>query len=193
MVASIFSVERLGRRTLLIFSGSAMSVANAALGTFFYLDENVAVTCGNSTASECSPKEGFSPELLDGIGWMPLASMICFVVAFFSGYAPQAFVVNGEIFSLEAKAVSSSFSIFTNFLLAFTMANIHTSLVPLIGVSGMFFVYFGLAVFCLVVVAFFLPETTGKSPQEMKQIFGGATYRDHEGYGMSGINAVAAT
>ncbi len=72
--ASIFLVERTGRRLLLMVSSAGMSVSILALGLYFYFDENKERVCdpgtttteattglnGPTYAFECRTKDGFS-------------------------------------------------------------------------------------------------------------------------------------
>ena len=84
-IFSMFLVDRAGRRILLFFSGSVMSVALAALGTFFYLKNT-------------SPTPEEQQDVVDSLGWLPLASLILFIIAYSCGYANVPFLIMGELF-----------------------------------------------------------------------------------------------
>lgn len=62
-------IDRLGRKVLLIISDVLMIFCLAALGGFFYLKE-------------------YNKELTEGLGWIPLASFMLFVIAFSLGFGP---------------------------------------------------------------------------------------------------------
>ena len=47
-LAAVFIVDKFGRKILLVFSNVFMALPLAALGTYFYLDEN-SIFCGNGT------------------------------------------------------------------------------------------------------------------------------------------------
>ena len=101
---AVFIVERLGRKLLLMFSSIVMSVSIVALGAFFYLDERKEVICDSATVEPftttlsglssttpdpCVPQDGYSLELMESIGWLPLASLIIYKFAFSIGYGPS--------------------------------------------------------------------------------------------------------
>lgn len=79
-ISSMFLVDRAGRRILLFVSGFGMAVALAALGSFFYL------------------LEIYGEEVQDSLGWLPLASLLLFIMAYSCGYANVPFLIMGEIF-----------------------------------------------------------------------------------------------
>ena len=79
-IASMFLVDRAGRRLLLLISGIFMSIALAALGTFFYLLET------------------YGAEIQKTLGWLPLASLLLFIIAYSSGFANVHFLIIGELF-----------------------------------------------------------------------------------------------
>ena len=79
-IASMFLVDRAGRRVLLLVSGVVMSIALAALGAFFYM------------------LEVYGQDVQVSLGWLPLASLIIFIIAYSSGFANVAFLIMGELF-----------------------------------------------------------------------------------------------
>ena len=79
-IASMFLVDRAGRRVLLLVSGVVMSIALAALGAFFYM------------------REVYGHDVQVSLGWLPLASLIIFIIAYSSGFANVPFLIMGELF-----------------------------------------------------------------------------------------------
>ena len=79
-LGSMFLVDRAGRRILLFVSGFGMAVSLAALGSFFYM------------------LELYGEEVRESLGWLPLASLLLFIISFSSGYANVPYLIMGEIF-----------------------------------------------------------------------------------------------
>lgn len=79
-IASMFLVDRAGRRLLLLISGIVMSISLAALGAFFYM------------------LEIYGSDVQLTLGWLPLASLLLFIIAYSSGYANVPFLIMGELF-----------------------------------------------------------------------------------------------
>lgn len=86
-------IDRLGRKALLYISDVAMIITLFILGTFFYLKSS-----------------GYD---LSGVGWLPLASFVIFVLGFSLGFGPIPWLMMGEI--LPAKIRGSAASVATAF------------------------------------------------------------------------------
>ena len=86
---AVLVVERLGRKILLILSAFFMCLSISGLGAYFYLDENI--------KTDQNPG-GFDPDTVDSLGWLPLACLILFIVAFSCGFGPLAWAMNVELF-----------------------------------------------------------------------------------------------
>ena len=70
VLVSMFLVDRMGRKGLLIISTSGSAISIFALGTFFYIYEN---KCPERMPNEeCT--DGFSPDLIGSLKWMPVVS-----------------------------------------------------------------------------------------------------------------------
>jgi len=76
---SMLLVDRVGRKILLILSFVIMAISLATLGTFFYLEQST------------------------DHSWIPLAAVICFVIAYAFGVGPLPWVIFGEIISPNSK------------------------------------------------------------------------------------------
>ncbi len=84
-VLAILVVDKVGRKVLLFASSLGMAVALFSLGTFFYLEEHQEIECPDFD-TECVPQYGkFSSDLVDDLGWLPLASLILYSIAFAIG------------------------------------------------------------------------------------------------------------
>ncbi len=134
--AAVAAVERCGRKPLLAASAALMCTSILGLAAFFFVKEHSGSVelCAlrNSTdARENQPY--FSPALVDKLAWLPLVSLISYVVSFSigglgiqiqllfreiqficsktfhdRGLGPLPWTVNAEIFPPEAKAVASA-------------------------------------------------------------------------------------
>lgn len=72
------TVDRVGRKVLLIISDSLMALCTLVLGTFYGL-------------------KGQNPEDVEGYGWISLLSLCVFIVAFSLGFGPVAWIMIGEL------------------------------------------------------------------------------------------------
>ncbi|KAK5644662.1 hypothetical protein RI129_005962 [Pyrocoelia pectoralis] len=146
-------VERTGKRFILIFSAVGMGLAMGLLGFYFYVQNN--------------------PTVITYFFWLPIASLICFNITYSVGFGPLPWAVLGELFPANIKSAASTITASFCWLLAFIITNVFGSVTEAIGIYGSFWLF---AIFC--VLAFFfvyilLPETSGKTLQEIQDILNG--------------------
>ena len=81
-------VDRIGRRIILMVTTSIMSVSIMALGVFFYLKANIKCELDlpeGVTLENCDPDGKYTQDLVDTMGFLPLVSLILYILAFCSG------------------------------------------------------------------------------------------------------------
>lgn len=147
-------VERKGKRFLLILSGLGMAVAQAVLAFFFYLKDD--------KQSDVS-----------AIGWLPIVSLIVYIFTYCFGFGPLPWAVMGELFPGNIKSVASTVTASVCWILGFLLTNYFGVVASMIGKSGSFGIF---SVCCVIATAFVyhqLPETSGKSLQEIQDILNG--------------------
>jgi facilitated trehalose transporter len=79
VVISTLLVERAGRKILMVISEIGMTFSLVALGVFFYLK---------------SENNNVAPE---GLGWLPIVSMILYIVTYNLGCASLPWTLMGEL------------------------------------------------------------------------------------------------
>merc|ERR1712243_64769 len=84
---------------------------------------------------------------------------------------PLPWVLNAELFSKEAKSSSSSFCASFNWLFSFLVVKCSPILESSIGASGSYLSFAAVALFGTILIGFTLPETKGKSEEEIKSFF----------------------
>jgi len=151
--ASSLLVDKAGRRLLLLLSAAVMAVCQGLIGFYFYRKEMGAD--------------------VSGIAMIPLASVALFIVIFSLGFGPIPWMMTGELFASDVKGSATGIAVGLNWFLAFVVTKTFGPLKAAIG-SGPTFGIFG--VICAVGVAFVLllvPETKGRSLEEIQQLLGG--------------------
>lgn len=154
--SSIFSgflIDRVGRKILLNISSTGCSVSLASLGLYFFLKER-----------NCN---------LDSIYWLPLASLIIFYFLFNIGYGPIPWAIGGELFASNVKSVCVSIYGFIGLLVNLAVAASFPFVREIFGLSNVFFVFSGLAASASLFVCLVVPETKGKSFEEIQNDLSG--------------------
>lgn len=148
-IASL-TIDKLGRRFLLITSALTMCICNICLGVYFVLDDR-------------------KSDLINSLNWLPISSLCVYIIAFSLGLGPIPWVLVGEIFVLEVKAIASSLSGSTSWLVAFIVTKFFSNVRDLIGMGTTFFIFAVFAALCTVFILALVPETKGKSFNEIQQ------------------------
>ncbi|KAB7504473.1 Facilitated trehalose transporter Tret1 [Armadillidium nasatum] len=146
-------MDRAGRKPLLIISVSFMIVSIAALGLFFFFLENNASVAANN-------------------GWLPLASLILYVVAYAIGCGPIPWLMMGELFSPEIKEIAGSIVTMSNWTSAFITTLMFQPLQMVIHDYGVYWMFCGFCIMKLVFCILYVYETKGKTLQEISAYFG---------------------
>lgn len=148
---SALYLDRFGRRRLLLVGSTGMTVALALLG----LGSKFMDSKGRAT-------------------WAVALSImaLCGDVALFSiGLGPITWVYTSEIFPNRMRAQASSVAVSVNRLVSGVISMTFLSISKQITFGGMFLVLSGIMAFATVFFYFFLPETKGKSLEDMEALF----------------------
>lgn len=161
-LCAIFLVDRFGKRVLLIVSTSGCAISVFFLATYFYLKDVM-------------------PDDVQFFDWLPIVSLVSYNVLFSIGLAFGAVTILSEIFPTSVKAVglcaADSFSV--------SMGAVASKFFQITKDEfGMYVPFWSFAVCCaigLVFIVKFVPETKGKSLEEIQQfLIGNETVRKNK-------------
>ncbi|KAK3914935.1 Facilitated trehalose transporter Tret1 [Frankliniella fusca] len=148
--ATTLVVDRVGRRVLLITSATFMGLSMATLAAFLQLQAH--------------------PALVDTqpFAWLPVVAIITLVVAYSLGFGPLPWVVLAEVLPNDVRGPAGSVASAVCWTLSFTVTKSFQSLVDRFGVDSAFWVFAGCCCVTVVFVVFLVPETRGKSLQQIQ-------------------------
>ncbi|XP_066964859.1 facilitated trehalose transporter Tret1-like isoform X2 [Macrobrachium rosenbergii] len=153
-LVSVSLVDRAGRKLLLLVSSAFMCLSLAVLGAYFYLAQQ---------------NKEWARETL---GWLPLAALILYFAALNAGFFPVQYVLIGELLTPEVKGVFGSISIMVSSISGFVVS---VSFEPMQHAIGSYGTYWFYALMCLLALLFsviVVPETKGRTMQEIASHFG---------------------
>ncbi|CAH1969198.1 unnamed protein product [Acanthoscelides obtectus] len=145
--------KRFGKRFLLMLSGIGMGLSQGVLAYFFHLKD------GGKDVSN--------------IGWIPIACLVVYIVTYCLGFGPLPWAVMGELFPGNIKSAASTVTASGCWVLGFLLTKYFGMVANMIGKDGSFGFFAGC---CFVAAAFtykLVPETSGKSFQEIQEILNG--------------------
>ena len=143
-----------GRRRMLVIAGLGMALSCGTLGAYY----NMSLANASST---------------ENLGWLALASLVGYIVAFSLGWGPVPMLFMSEVLPARARGTASGAATLTNWGLAFLVTKFFASLQDAAGLDGAFWL-FGVA--CLLAVAFVVrqvPEMKGRSLEDIERFFVG--------------------
>ncbi|KAL7644086.1 UNVERIFIED_CONTAM: hypothetical protein RMT77_004909 [Armadillidium vulgare] len=146
-------MDKAGRKMLLITSSSIMTVSLAALGVYFYYLK-------------------FDADVAASVGWLPLVSLVLYVIAFSLGYGPIPWLMMGELFSPDVKELAASIALLANWIFAFITTLIYQPLTTVIYDYGVYWMFCGFTILNFIFCVTFIYETKGKTLQEINAHFG---------------------
>ena len=148
-IVAILLLDRVGRRALLLVGTAGCVVSLALLGVFFA-----------------------SPSLQHEASWLALLFLILYIASFAVGLGPVFWLMISEIFPLRVRSPAMSASTVGNWSSNFLVSSFFLSLVGAISREGTFWLYAGFGLLALVFFAFRVPETKGRSLEEIEEELG---------------------
>ncbi|KAG7264145.1 hypothetical protein CRUP_001656, partial [Coryphaenoides rupestris] len=170
-------MDRAGRRVLLCISGVAMAISAAVFGVFFFLTTAPNNTTVNAVVSELQGSLGLEGSVgvrPQDLAALALASMAVFIAGFALGWGPIPWLVMSEIFPSKVRGFASAACVLTNWGNAFIITKFFQNLLDWLGSAGTFWLFASMCAVNVVFTMAFVPETKGKSLEEIQEHFSGA-------------------
>lgn len=161
VTATLFSaliVDKAGRRKLLIISSLGSALSMAVLGGWFYKIGEPG-GCTTSLPSEMP------------YAWVPLLTLGCFIVSFSLGLGPIPFIMITELNNAKMIGIASAISTTFNWTFAFLVTEYFLLFARSVGFHFLFWSFAVCSVVGALFIAVFVPETKGKSIDEIQKYF----------------------
>ena len=127
-----------------------------------------------STVTTAAPTEAAVEA--SSLGWLPILSLVLFVIMFSVGIGPIPWMMAAEITPSFALGWISSVGTATNWLMAFIVTKEFEDIQKALESYGCFWLFAGICAAYVLFTLFFIPESKGKSIEEMQRIFMGSNY-----------------
>ena len=164
-IVSFFTVDLLGRKILLLLSGTGMVIGSVMLGTHFFITRPS--LCLNSTIIDTVEMVEETP---CNAVYTPLA-IVSLRFSFSVGWGPIPWLLVSELLPLSVRGVASGAA---TFLTSSTAAVVSGSFLPYSQLVRPWFAVWTFSVInvaATVIVLVFIPETKGKSLEELEKQF----------------------
>nr|GMD90458.1 polyol transporter 5-like [Ipomoea batatas] len=153
ILVATFTLDKFGRRPLLLTSVGGMVATLALLGTALTVIDH-------------------SQEKVTWAVAMAIAMTLAYVAAFSIGAGPITWVYSSEIFPLKLRATGCSLGTGINRVTSGVVSMTFISLYKAISIGGSFFLYASIAAVGWVFFFTLMPETQGRTLEETEALFG---------------------
>nr|CAI5819015.1 unnamed protein product [Callosobruchus analis] len=150
-MVSPFVVDRQGRRFLILGSLLGLTVSLVAIGAFFYIKDFTSWSTGS-------------------ISWIPLASLILYIFAYNFGISSVPWTICSEVFPNNQRQNATMIISIICWTISFFVTNFFNKMNDLVGMAGSFWMYAGFCLLAGIFSVFCVPETKGKSFDEIQDI-----------------------
>lgn len=144
-------VDKVGRKLLLYISAGTMILTLIVLGVYFYY-KNLNYD-------------------VNAYGWAPLASLVVYVFTFSLGFGPIPWLLMGELLPAKIRGFAAAIVTSFNWLCAFIVTKTFPNIIDLIGAHFAFWIYAVITILAIPFVIFMVPETKGKTLEEIESEF----------------------
>ncbi|KAL7633872.1 UNVERIFIED_CONTAM: hypothetical protein RMT77_015833 [Armadillidium vulgare] len=148
-VISMFIIDKYGRRILLTVSAATCGIFVTLLGAYFYT-----LSTGNPWPT-----------------WTPLLILFAYIWCYGLGCRSIPWLIGSEMFNSAVRSRANSVIVFYNRALHLIVIQVYPHLVQSFGNSTVFFAYGVLCPLYAVGTLLFVPETKGKTLEQMQDYF----------------------
>eukprot|EP00921_Rhytidocystis_pertsovi_P026556 GHVQ01042855.1.p1 GENE.GHVQ01042855.1~~GHVQ01042855.1.p1 ORF type:complete len:743 (+),score=166.45 GHVQ01042855.1:440-2668(+) len=175
VIIAAFSIDRWGRRPLLIIGNSGMASCLLALCFSYYITPSSS-SSSHPPLSSVGDGGDYTLEQIPRVfaTLLPSVRVILFVgyVCFFSyGVGPLQFVIPAEMFPQELRAAGVGLAHLLARLVSATVAMTYLTLMTSMGASALYALYASLVILSLLFAVFILPETQGRSLEHVACLY----------------------
>jgi len=142
--AAIYTVDRLGRKALMLLGSGGLAGIYAVLGTGYFLQVR---------------------------GFFMLLLVLAAIAFYAMSLAPITWVIISEIFPNRIRGAAMSVAVLSLWIACTLLTLAFPYLNRSLGPHGTFWLYGGICLFGFFVILKFLPETKGKSLEEIERQF----------------------
>ncbi|KAI5084667.1 hypothetical protein GOP47_0000836 [Adiantum capillus-veneris] len=178
VLVATFTLDKVGRKKLLILSSTGMVVSLIVVcATFKVNGINIADATSTSGVvhgglghipwSDIVPTAVAESNVVGGEAIITVVA-ICSFVAFFSmGWGPIVYVISSEIFPPKHRSKALGWSMFVNRVVSGGVAFTFLSIAQAITLTGTFAIFCATIIISVVFTAYMVPETKGRSLEEL--------------------------
>ncbi|PSN57528.1 hypothetical protein C0J52_01615, partial [Blattella germanica] len=146
---SIFFMDSLGRKTLLLGSQIVMAICLGCLGTYYYF-QNLGAD-------------------MTSVAFLPVICVSVYLFSIGFGIAPVTYVLISELFHPDIRGIVTTIVTTNIWTLAFLVTKLYPLLLGLLEMHGCYWAFASVCVICMIYTIFQIPETKSRSLESILQ------------------------
>ncbi|XP_040918565.1 solute carrier family 2, facilitated glucose transporter member 6 [Toxotes jaculatrix] len=160
VAVAAFLMDRAGRKALLYVSSMLMFLSTLTLTIIYH-------------TTPCHPGPSIQTDIghQSSAGLIPLISTMVFIFGYAMGWGPITWLLMSEVLPLVSRGVASGLCVTVSWLTAFMVTHAFTHLVDSYGLYVPYLWFTVVCVLCLLFNAVCIPETRGRSLEEIENYF----------------------
>ena len=177
---AFFMVDHVGRKSLLVTSGTLMFIGEAMLGIHFFITRpslcGSHITAHNTTELGSPPYDDATSETTCNAHFSPLSivSLVVYNFGFSMGWGPIPWVLVSELLPLSMRGKATGLCVIVTFLSSTIVVGFYLQFVDLVTLWFAMWMFAVISVAGSVFVLLFIPETKGKSLEAVERGFEGS-------------------
>ncbi|XP_013166751.1 PREDICTED: facilitated trehalose transporter Tret1-like [Papilio xuthus] len=148
-LVSMGCVERFGRKPLLVGCLLISACSTGTMGCGMLLQAN-----------------GISPP-----SWLPVLAMVCTIFGYAAGICPLPFIIMSEMLNFQIRAKVMGLVLMHSWCMSFLQLMLYAPITATLGMYTTFFCFAGINLVGFFVALILLPETKGKSDEQIEEEF----------------------
>ncbi|KAK4880578.1 hypothetical protein RN001_008724 [Aquatica leii] len=157
-------IHLIGKRKLLFVSLTGGCICNVLIATYAHV---------NNVKYILLVDENDSLNGLETLNWIPLALLISLSFIVYCGVFFLPWVIIGELYSYETRSVGCGISSAVSYLINFVSNKLYLKMASTITIFGVYLFYGSVCLLGIIIMYFLLPETEGKTLEEITSHFEG--------------------
>ncbi|XP_031344079.1 facilitated trehalose transporter Tret1-like isoform X2 [Photinus pyralis] len=169
----VFFVRLCGKRVMAFVSICAVGICGIVVGTYAYTNDIRYLQLNDAANASATPT-------IDSHNWVPLVFLIILAFVHHCGLKPLPWILIGEIYSHNTRATGCGISSAVSYLFGFLANKLFLDMIKSMTISGTYWFYAAISFVGCLVLYFILPETEGRSLQEISDHFAGDARLDNK-------------
>ncbi|XP_054266048.1 facilitated trehalose transporter Tret1-2 homolog isoform X2 [Macrosteles quadrilineatus] len=169
--------KKFGRRPTAILSGVGMTLSLITLATHLYLlspTPSVTKLSTSNLSDILNTTDVFNStavETVESVSFLPVTMLLLYILASTIGFLTLPWSMIGEVYPAQVRGVASGLTTCTAYGISFLVLKMYPHMKKVLDKHGVFYFFGIMALLGTIFVVFFLPETEGKTLQEIELQF----------------------